>query len=691
MPKSFLLCILCALVAAVLTGPVHSQPLSDPSPWAQAERGAPIPDHYVIVLRDDVADPRATSARLGRQVGAQIGHVYTHALRGFSARLSPQALGALQRNPLVAYIEQDATVYLGGSTQTNATWGLDRIDQPGLPLNQTYTFGHTGLGVTAYVIDSGIRYAHVDFGGRARLGVDYVGDGRAGDDCNGHGTHVAGTIGGTTWGVAKEVALVSVRVFGCTGGASWSRVIAAVDWVTANGVRPAVVNMSLGGGTYQPLNDAVSNSVNAGFVYAVAAGNDGADACNTSPASTPSALTVGASTSSDARASFSNWGNCVDLFAPGASISSAWYTSNTAAASLSGTSMAAPHVAGVAALLFQQSPTASPAEIEVAMINAVARGVVTSSLSVNNNLVQSLATIGSPEPAPPTVISVGVTNIGETSAQALGDVTGSGTSSVSARGVCYALAPASVSTGICQAATTAGTGSFNVPLTGLAADSLYAVRAFATNDIGTNYGETLGFRTLAADLAPPSVNSLGSTLATNGRWRDVRVSWDIADDRALLSIVIEIRRDANTLSSVSLAVSGTQASGQTDQRVRSDPDEIRVTVTDVAGKVTRLSCAPGTTCVGSGAPPPEDDPIDDQPPGALTGSATKQGRVWTATVTLSGVIGQQTQGSWSTGASGGCTITSGTQCSFSLQNLSNGTASVSYIDPERGTVTILKP
>jgi len=265
------------------------------------------------------------------------------------------------------------------TTQSNATWGLDRLDQRDLPLNATYSYDKTGSGVTAYIIDTGIRLSHNDFGGRATSGYDAI-DGGSADDCNGHGTHVSGTVGGTTYGVAKGVRLVAVRVLDCGGSGSNSGVIAGVNWVTSNHAagQPAVANMSLGGGVSTALDQAVSNSIADGVTYALAAGNSNANACNSSPARTPNAITVGATTSSDARASYSNYGTCLDVFAPGSNITSAWSTSNTATNTISGTSMASPHVAGAAAVYLEGNPGATPAQVASALSGAATTGKVTS-------------------------------------------------------------------------------------------------------------------------------------------------------------------------------------------------------------------------------------------------------------------------------------------------------------------------
>jgi subtilisin family serine protease len=280
---------------------------------------------------------------------------------------------AISRDPRVAYVEEDAEMH-AIATQTSAPWGLDRIDQRDRPLSGTYTYTSTGSGVNAYVIDTGIRRTHADFGGRAFSGFTAINDGRGTTDCNGHGTHVAGTIGGGTYGVAKSVRLYAVRVLSCSGSGSTSGVIAGVDWVRANRVRPAVANMSLGGGASSSLDTAVRNSIAAGVTFAVAAGNSNANASNFSPARVSEAITVGSSTSSDSRSSFSNFGSVVDIFAPGSSIRSAWYTSDTATATLSGTSMASPHVAGAAARYLQTSPSASPSTVRNALVNTATTG-----------------------------------------------------------------------------------------------------------------------------------------------------------------------------------------------------------------------------------------------------------------------------------------------------------------------------
>lgn len=345
---------------------------------------------YIVVLKEK-SNSSENARAAERSTGGKVGFVYNNALKGFSLQLPPQAservLEALSKNPNVLRIEEDKEVFATG-TQTNATWGLDRIDQQSLPLDAIYNYENTADNVTAYILDTGINYSHSDFSDRASFGFDaYGGDGT---DCDGHGTHVAGTVGGDTWGVAKNVNLVAVRVLDCNGSGTLSGVIAGIDWVTQNASGPSVANMSLGGGFSSSLNTAVKNSVEAGITYSVSAGNSSADACKYSPASTTEAITVGSTASSDARSSFSNYGSCVDIFAPGSGITSAWVGSSTATRTISGTSMAAPHVAGAAALYLQSNASATPAEVYTALFNNSTKNIVTNSNTEDNHLLYTI-------------------------------------------------------------------------------------------------------------------------------------------------------------------------------------------------------------------------------------------------------------------------------------------------------------
>src|SRR5688572_9771816 len=335
-----------------------------------------IPGRYIVVFKAGTeAANMSAAAEHARGLGGNVDFVYESAISGFAGNFPEQALLGLSHNPNVEFIEADQMMTIDAA-QSPATWRLDRIDQRALPLNNTYNYNFTGVGVTAYIIDTGIRVSHNEFGGRVTSGYDFVDNDSNADDCNGHGTHVAGTVGGGTYGVAKGVSLVGVRVLNCAGSGTTSGVIAGINWVTSQHTTgKAVANMSLGGGVSTALDTAVRNSIADGVVYAIAAGNSNANACNFSPARTAEAITVSATTSTDARASYSNKGKCLDLFAPGSSITSAWISNNTATNTISGTSMAAPHVAGVAAL-YLQGHTATPLQVRNAIVGAATPNVV---------------------------------------------------------------------------------------------------------------------------------------------------------------------------------------------------------------------------------------------------------------------------------------------------------------------------
>ena len=345
---------------------------------------------FIVVLKDSVARAAPVAAEHSQRFGGDVRYVYEHALKGYAGSFSEGQLGALLADSRVASVERDAEM-TASTTQTGATWGIDRIDQRALSLSGAFTYSATGTGVTAYIIDTGIRLTHSEFGGRATSGYDAVDIGTAADDCHGHGTHVAGTVGGATYGVAKGVSLVAVRVLNCSGSGTTAGVIAGVDWVTGqHGFgQPAVANMSLGGSPSSSLDAAVRASIADGVSYAIAAGNSNRSACNFSPARVAEAMTIGATDQTDKRASFSNRGSCVDWFAPGVSITSAWWssTSNTAINTISGTSMATPHTAGVAALYLQGHAGDSPAAVRAALYAQTTKGIVTNSRTTNNHLL----------------------------------------------------------------------------------------------------------------------------------------------------------------------------------------------------------------------------------------------------------------------------------------------------------------
>ena len=342
----------------------------------------------IVTFDESESDPSGRAAALMRRYDGQTAYTYEQVLKGFAARLSPVAAERLAREPGIARVERDGEAFVD-ATVTSRSWGLDRIDQRALPLNNSYSYTANGSGVRVYILDTGVNGSHVEFAGRMLPGYSAIGGTTA--DCHSHGTHVAGTVAGATVGVAPAAKVVPVRIASCTGSVAWSAAIAGMDWVAkqkaANRTVPMVANMSLGGSVSASLNDAVTRLINTGVVVSVSAGNSGADACMQSPASAAAALTVGGTASNDAKASWSNWGRCVDLFAPGVSITSASNSSTTGFLVKSGTSMAAPHVAGVAALILSANPSFTPAQVRSVMVTNATANKVTLAGSGSPNLL----------------------------------------------------------------------------------------------------------------------------------------------------------------------------------------------------------------------------------------------------------------------------------------------------------------
>ena len=402
--RTWLIGLIGLIAAAVLVAGGQATPAAASGGEIRHERSRKaIPGEYVIVLDDadlNKSQPDTVINFLARGHQATITYRYRNAFRGFAAEMSRAQALRLSKNPAVSFVQQNQAVE-STDVQSNPSWGLNRIDQRDLPLDDSYRYDTTASNVRAYIIDSGIRTTHADFGGRAVWGTNTTGDG-IDTDCYGHGTHVAGTVGGALHGVAKGVTVVAVKVLNCSGGGSFAGVAAGIDWVTGQHQpgQPAVANISLGSaGSDSATETAIRNSIADGVVFAIASGNSGSNACNFTPARVAEAITVNATTATDTRASFSNFGTCTDLFAPGQGITSAWNTSNTATNTISGTSMAAPHVAGAAALLLSVTPTATPATIASQLIeNATANRVANAGTGSPNRL---LYTGGANPPPPP--------------------------------------------------------------------------------------------------------------------------------------------------------------------------------------------------------------------------------------------------------------------------------------------------
>jgi aqualysin 1 len=460
---------------------------------------------YIVVIADDVAATDKSIDAVAQDYGVTSERRYTSAIKGFSGRLTASQLESLRSDPRVRYIEQDQVISIN-TTQTGATWGIDRIDQLHLPLSTTYVYNLTGAGVDAYIIDTGIRLTHSDFGGRALTGYDAVTNGGTASDGNGHGTHVAGSVGGATYGVAKGVTLYAVRVLDNNGSGTTSGVISGVDWVTAHHshTRPSVANMSLSGAVSTALDNAVANSIASGVTYCVAAGNDHANAGNYSPARVTAGITVAATTGSDVFASYSNYGSVVDILAPGSSITSDYYTSNTATATMSGTSMATPHVTGACALYLQANPSATPAQVVAAIAAASSAGTIAGvPSSTVNKLLYTLSGSSAP-PAPPTP-ALSSPASGATSVSIPATLSWNASSGATS----YGLQVATSSSFTTTVYNTSGLTLTSASVTGLSAGTTYYWRVNATNASGTSgWSSVWNFATSSGSSSPPAPPTL---------------------------------------------------------------------------------------------------------------------------------------------------------------------------------------
>ncbi|MFJ5985083.1 S8 family peptidase [Lentzea sp. NPDC092896] len=475
-----------------------------------ADRADVVKDSYIVSLKADTAS-RAAAPGLASKYGGQVGQVWQHALNGFSVKMTAKQAAKLAADPKVAYVQQDAEVHLLDVQQNPPSWGQDRVDQRDLPLSNSYQYDTTASNVTAYVIDTGVRTTHSTFGGRATWGTNTSGDGNN-TDCNGHGTHVGGTIAGAEYGLAKAAKVVAVKVLNCSGSGTTAGVVGGIDWVTANHVKPAVANMSLGGGADATLDAAVRRSIAAGVTYAIASGNSNTDACSTSPARVTEAITVNASTNTDARASFSNYGSCTDIYAPGQNIVSSWNTNDTATNNISGTSMATPHVAGAAALWLATHPTDSPAAVWDGLNAASTPNKITNvGANTPNKLLYTL--FGGGQPGNPSVTNPGTqtSTVGTAASLQLSASGGTAPYTWSVSGLPAGLS-ASASGAISGTPTTAGTSSVTATVTDAANKTGTATFSWVVNAVGGSCDA----RTNSTPVAIPDQATVTSTIVVSG-------------------------------------------------------------------------------------------------------------------------------------------------------------------------------
>ena len=540
---------------------LKEQQLSTKAPVMNQKSGSKfIDNNYIVVFKNDVDNVDGEVDEISQKLNVKSKYRYKHAIKGFAGVLSLAVVDALRNDPRVAYIEQDQEMHFV-ATQTNPpSWGLDRIDQRSLPLDASYTFNQTGAGVDAYIIDCGILLSHDDFGGRAVTGVDEITLGGAAIDGNGHGTHVAGTVGGNTYGVAKGVRLIAVRVLDNSGSGTTSGVVAGVDWVTGNHTtNPAVANMSLGGGISTSLDAAVRNSIADGVTYCIAAGNSTADASGSSPARVTEAVTVSATDINDGFAYFSNYGSVVDISAPGVNITSDWIPNNTSTNTISGTSMASPHVAGAAALYLQANPTATPAAVQSALkSNGTPNKITSVPAGTVNLLLYSLIATGTPPPVPaaPTLSTPvnGATGVSTSPALSWNASTGA-----NSYGVQVSSDPGFATLVYNQTGIT--TTSTNV--TGLTGNTVYYWRVNATNTGGTSsWSGSFSFTTTAG--SPPLAPTLSSPVSgTTNVSRNPTFTWNasggatsyrlqVSTDPGFASFIV----DRGNITSTSTAVTG---------------------------------------------------------------------------------------------------------------------------------------